>query len=91
MALTSKVERSGRIRKIINHTIENGRMTVNEAASLLGVHRRTAERYFRAAVSEGNVIRYGRLGLFRDQRAIIDFDLVRFSYNKSQVTSSCKK
>ncbi|EBE2201752.1 TPA: DUF977 family protein, partial [Salmonella enterica] len=49
-----------------------------------GVHRTTAEKYLRIALERGGFIRHGRCGIFRDQRAVIDYDLRR--YSSSQVT-----
>lgn len=91
MARISKIQQSLRVSKIISFTIKHGRMTVKDAVILLGVHRQTAGRYFHFAADTGKVVRYGNLGLFRDQRAIIDFDLVRYSYNKHRGEASCKK
>lgn len=47
-------------------------------------HRTTAEKYLRIALERGGFIRHGRCGIFRDQRAVIDYDLRR--YSSSQVT-----
>lgn len=44
----------------------------------LGLSRATVQRYFSEAEATGEVVRHGRLGLFRDQRAVIDFDMKRF-------------
>ncbi|WP_428845012.1 DUF977 family protein [Enterobacter asburiae] len=41
-------------------------------------HRTTAEKYIRIAIERGESIRYGRSGIFLDQRTITDFDLKRF-------------
>lgn len=43
----------------------------------LGLSRATVQRYFSEAEATGEVVRHGRLGLFRDQRALIDFDMKR--------------
>ncbi|MGN5574273.1 DUF977 family protein [Enterobacter sp. Lyrl_3] len=77
----SPAQKSACIKTIIRLTRQSGRLTVRDASAILGLHRTTTEKYFRAAVSTGEVVRYGKLGLFRDQRATIDFDLERFSYS----------
>nr|WP_269326397.1 DUF977 family protein [Klebsiella pneumoniae] len=55
-----------------------GRLTTTEAMKKLGLSRATVQRYFSEAEATGEVVRHGRLGLFRDQRAVIDFDMKRF-------------
>ncbi|WP_447548425.1 DUF977 family protein, partial [Staphylococcus aureus] len=35
------------------------------------------------ALVRGGFIRHGRCGVFRDQRAVIDYDLKRYSCNKT--------
>jgi hypothetical protein len=47
---------------------------------MFGLHRSTAEKYIRVAVEQGQLIRHGRCGIFRDQRAVIDFDMERFTH-----------
>ncbi|EMH98285.1 hypothetical protein KPRYC492_14185 [Klebsiella pneumoniae RYC492] len=44
----------------------------------MGLSRATVQRYFSEAEATGEVVRHGRLGLFRDQRAVNDFDMKRF-------------
>lgn len=83
MANKSREQKQACIQKIVDLTSEKGRLTVKEACAELHMCRDTAGRYFQAAVRTGKVIRYGRLGLFRDQRATIDFDLQRFSHRKT--------
>lgn len=83
MANKSREQKHACVQAIIDLTREKGRLTVKEACCELQMCRDTAGRYFRAAVRTGQVIRYGRLGLFRDQQATIDFDLQRFSYRKN--------
>lgn len=77
-------EQAALIRVIIEEVKIRGRLTVSEASQMLSLHRQTAEKYFRVAAERGELIRYGRLGLFRDQKAVIDFDLQRFSYGSSK-------
>ncbi|EOD2949191.1 DUF977 family protein, partial [Salmonella enterica subsp. enterica serovar Anatum] len=50
---------------------------------IFGVHRTTAEKYLQIALVRGGFIRHGRCGVFRDQRAVIDYDLKRYSCNKT--------
>lgn len=57
---------------------KHGRVTTREVVTMFGVHRGTAEKYMRIALTRGGFIRHGRCGIFRDQRAAIDFDLRRF-------------
>lgn len=76
-------ERAQIISKIIEMVKEHGRITTKEVVAMFALHRTTAEKYIRIAVLRGDLIRYGRCGIFRDQRAIIDFDLKRFSNNKA--------
>ncbi|MFZ4218686.1 DUF977 family protein [Enterobacter ludwigii] len=80
----SAAEKSACIKTIINLTRQSGRLTVRDASAVLGLHRTTTEKYFRAAAGTGEVVRYGKLGLFRDHRATIDFDLQRFSFSSRQ-------
>ncbi|MCM8841907.1 DUF977 family protein [Citrobacter cronae] len=68
---------------VLNQALKNW-ITVSEASQMLSLHRQTTEKYFRVAAERGELIRYGRLGLFRDQKAVIDFDLQRFSYGSSK-------
>ncbi|MFW0766725.1 DUF977 family protein [Trabulsiella odontotermitis] len=78
----SPAEKHACIKTIISLTRQTGRLTVKQASEILGLHRTTTEKYFRAAVGTGEVLRYGRCGLFRDQQATIDFDLQRFNYSR---------
>ncbi|ELX6092048.1 DUF977 family protein [Salmonella enterica] len=77
-------EQAALIRVIIEEVKIRGRLTVSEASQMLSLHRQNAEKYFRVAAELGELIRYDRLGLFRDQEAVIDFDLQRFSYDSSK-------
>lgn len=75
-------ERTVIINRIIELVKEKGRITTKDVVAMFNLHRSTAENYMRIAVQRGELIRYGRCGIFRDQRAIIDFDLSRFSYHR---------
>ncbi|MCU6669949.1 DUF977 family protein [Enterobacteriaceae bacterium H4N4] len=76
-------ERTLFIAWIIELVKKHGHATTNEVVAMFGLHRNTAERYIRAAVEQGGIIRHGRCGVFRDQRAIIDFDLKRYTHSKA--------
>ncbi|WP_418936768.1 DUF977 family protein [Leclercia adecarboxylata] len=47
---------------------KHGRPTTKDVAAMFGLHRHTAEKYIRAAVEQGQLIRHGRSGVFRDKR-----------------------
>lgn len=72
-------ERKSAVRRIITAAKERGRITTRQAVEILGLHLNTVEKYFRDAEKSGEVIRHGKLGLFRDYRATINFDMERFS------------
>lgn len=76
-------ERAQIITRIIELVKEHSRITTKEVVAIFDLHRTTAEKYMRIAVQRGELIRYGRCGIFRDQRAIIDFDLKRFSHSNT--------
>ena len=75
-------ERTLMINRIIELVKEQGRITTKDVVAMFNLHRTTAEKYIRIAAQRGELIRYGRCGIFRDQRAIINFDLKRFTHNK---------
>lgn len=77
-------ERSLFIAWIIEMVKKYGHATTKDIVEMFGVHRTTAEKYLRIALERGGFIRHGRCGIFRDQRAVIDYDLRR--YSSSQVT-----
>ncbi|QJT80410.1 DUF977 family protein [Kosakonia sp. MUSA4] len=72
-------ERTACINVIIDETRYRGRLTSGDVVNMFKLHRNTAEKYIREAVCEGNLVRHGRCGIFRDQRATIDFDYERFT------------
>ncbi|WP_395303412.1 DUF977 family protein [Enterobacter sp. ECC-019] len=78
-------ERTVMINRIIELVKEQGRITTKDVVAMFNLHRTTAEKYIRIAEQRGEFIRYGRCGIFRDDRAIIDFDLKRFSHSKAAV------
>nr|WP_237766563.1 DUF977 family protein [Enterobacter hormaechei] len=57
---------------------------------MFDLHRSTAEKYIRIAVQRGELIRYGRCGILRDERAIVDLDLKRFTFSKWQHEQHCQ-
>lgn len=71
------------LERIIGLVKEQGRITTNDVVAMFGVHRTTAEKYLQIALVRGGFIRHGRCGVFRDQRAVIDYDLKRYSCNKT--------
>ncbi|KFC98280.1 Bacterial protein of uncharacterised function (DUF977) [Leclercia adecarboxylata] len=73
-------ERTLFIAWIIELVKKHGRATTNDVVAIFGLHRTTAEKYIRAAVEQGKLIRHGRCGVFRDQRAVIDFDMERYTH-----------
>jgi len=73
-------ERTLIIKRIIRLVSEAGRVTTADVVTKFGLHRTTAEKYIRAAVEQGKLIRHGRCGVFRDQRAVIDFDMERYTH-----------
>ena len=75
-------ERNQIISRIIELVKKHGRITTKEVVAMFDLHRTTAEKYIRIAIARDELIRYGRCGIFRDQRAIIDFDLKRFSHTR---------
>jgi len=75
-------ERAQIITRIIEFVNEHGRITTKDVGAMFDVHRTTAEKYIRIAIERGELIRYGRCGIFRDLRAIINFDLKRYTAKK---------
>ena len=73
-------ERTLFISWIVEMVKKQGRATTRDVAAMFGLHRTTAEKYIRAAVEQGKLIRHGRCGVFRDQRAVIDFDMERYTH-----------
>lgn len=74
------IERTLIIQRIISLVNENGRLTTSDVVAKFGLHRTTAEKYLRIAIQRGGIIRHGRCGVFRDQRAVIDFDMERYTH-----------
>ena len=74
----SAVERREYVRAVIRITRHQGRLTTTEAMKKMGLSRAPGQRYLSEAEATGEVVRHGRLGLFRDQRAVNDFDMKRF-------------
>ncbi|MEB5748685.1 DUF977 family protein [Leclercia adecarboxylata] len=55
--------------KILELALERGRLTLDEAAAFGGVSRRTAQRYFNAAINLGGLYRSAKHGAFLSERA----------------------
>ncbi len=81
----SATERRDYVRAVIRITKHQGRLTTTDAMKKLGLSRDTVLKYFREAAASGEVVRHGRSGLFRDQRAVIDFDMQRFGMAPREV------
>ncbi|MDR7942328.1 DUF977 family protein [Enterobacter soli] len=77
-------ERSLFIAWIIEMVKTHGHATTKDIVEMFGLHRSTAEKYIRVAIKQGELIRHGRCGIFRDQRAVIDFDMERYTYSRIQ-------
>ena len=73
-------ERTLIIQRIIRMVNEAGRVTTADVVAKFGLHRTTAEKYLRIAIQRSGIIRHGRCGVFRDQRAVIDFDMERYTH-----------
>ena len=75
-------ERTVIINRIIELVKEQGRITTKDVVVIFNLHRSTAEKYIRIAVQRGELICCGRCDIFRNDRAINDLDLKRFSHWK---------
>ncbi|KUQ86080.1 DNA breaking-rejoining protein [Enterobacter genomosp. O] len=71
-------ERTVIIHRLIQLVKEQGRITTKDVVAIFDLHRTTAEKYMRIAIQRGGLNRYGRCGIFRDENAVIDFDLKHF-------------
>lgn len=80
----SHSERTQIITRIIELVKEHRRITTKDVVAIFDLHRTTAEKYIRIAVQRGGLIRYGRCGIFCDQRAIIDFDMKRYTHSNKR-------
>ena len=78
-------ERTLIIAWIIEMVKQYGRATTKDISAMFGLHRTTAEKYIRIAIQQGELIRHGRSGIFRDQRAVIDFDMERYTHRGASV------
>lgn len=73
-------ERTKIINRIIDLMKEHGRITTKDVVAMFDLHRTTAKKYLRSAVEQGDLVLHGRCGIFREQRATIDYDIVLFTY-----------
>ncbi|WP_374749006.1 DUF977 family protein [Klebsiella quasipneumoniae] len=62
------------VRRIIDFVKEHGRITTEQVAEMTGLSIKTARLDMQVAQRTGELIRDGRQGLFRDNRATIDFN-----------------
>ncbi|EMD5805502.1 DUF977 family protein [Klebsiella variicola] len=62
------------VRRIIDFIKEHGRITTEQVAEMTGLSIKTARLDMQVAQRTGELIRDGRQGLFRDNRATIDFN-----------------
>lgn len=72
-------ERTRIIYRIIELVKEHGRITTKDVVAMFDLHRATAEKYLREAIGRGGLYRHKNSGIFRDERAAIDFDLQRYT------------
>lgn len=80
MAKRTQLQKVRDVRRIIDFVKENGRITTEQAAEMTGVSIKTARLDMQVAQRTGEIIRHGRQGLFRDHRAAIDFDLIKYDF-----------
>ncbi len=73
-------ERTLFIAWIIEMVKKNGHATTKDIVEMFGLHRTIAEKYIGVVIKQGSLIRHGRCGIFRDERAVIDFDLERYTH-----------
>ncbi|QSW37026.1 DUF977 family protein [Leclercia pneumoniae] len=73
-------ERALFIAWIIEMVKKNGHATTKDIVEMFGLHRTIAEKYIGVVIKQGSLIRHGRCGIFRDERAVIDFDLERYTH-----------
>ncbi|EQA8340104.1 DUF977 family protein [Klebsiella oxytoca] len=86
MSKRTQLQKVRDVRKIIDFVKSNGRITTEQVAEMTGCCVKTARLDMQLAVKTGEVLRHGRFGLFRDQRATIDFDLAKYSYSSNKGT-----
>ncbi|BBJ59169.1 hypothetical protein EAS17NKHM_025650 [Enterobacter asburiae] len=84
-------ERDMIVSEIIELAKKHGRITTKDVAAMYGLHRTTAEKYMRMATVKGQLVRHGRLGIFRDYQTTIDFDMKRFTHKLSAAMEELRK
>lgn len=65
------------IREIIALVKSRGRLTTAEAAKHFGIEQETMRRRFLDAGATGEVIRFEKFGLFRNEKAIAEYNIAR--------------
>ncbi|ELN9411298.1 TPA: DUF977 family protein [Klebsiella pneumoniae] len=74
MTKITQLQKVRDVRRIIDFVKEHGRITTEQVAEMTGLSIRTARLDMQVAQRTGELIRDGRQGLFRDNRATIDFN-----------------
>ncbi|GKJ18651.1 MULTISPECIES: DUF977 family protein [Klebsiella] len=83
MAKRTQLQKVRDVRRIIDFVKEHGRITTVQVAKMTGLSIKTARLDMQVAQRTGEIVRYGRQGLFRDLRATIDFDLANYDGRKN--------
>lgn len=84
MTKRTQLQKVRDVRRIIDFVKEHGRITTEQVAEMTGLSIKTARLDMQVAQRTGEIIRHGRHGLFRDHRAAIDFDLVRYDFRSKE-------
>ncbi|EMP8156332.1 DUF977 family protein [Klebsiella pneumoniae] len=74
MTKRTQLQKVRDVRRIIDFVKEHGRITTEQVAEMTGLSIKTARLDMQVAQRTGELIRDGRQGLFRDNRATIDFN-----------------
>ena len=74
MTKRTQLQKVRDVRRIIDFVKEHGRITTEQVAEMTGLSIKTARVDMQVAQRTGELIRDGRQGLFRDNRATIDFN-----------------
>ncbi len=80
-------ERALIISRVIELVNQYGHVNTKNVVELFGLNRATAGKYLRIAQERGGFIRHGYSGIFRDERAVIDYDLQRYSGSRGAGSS----
>lgn len=74
MTKRTQLQKVQYVRRIIDFVKEHGRITTEQVAEMTGLSIKTTRLDIQVARRTGALIRDGRQGLFRDNRATIDFN-----------------